>query len=353
VREVKGVPVTGEAAEDERRRLLAAAYGRAGAGLEPAEAERLAELMTPLADVPADGGDDARGPGPSPDVSRRGQQADASSTPRRRSRALGAVGALAVLLATFATGWAAGNGVQTREDTVTQIPVDDAIAATLDAARTAAAGEADPDTLTYIGTLFGSAVWEARSADRSDRCFVISAIPDESGPARADLLACAEESAGAAELWTTSTFSESYTARGTIQAEWAGQRPAQLVPAWTDISTTPLEPNAVIERTGKVVLQSAGSGAIPVAVFGLTSLWAVHRQDDLRCVYAVTLVPGSDGSTYRESSACRDDLVYSEQQTWTYPSDDFAPLDTPSGKYIRAVITWLPGEDPVATLRSE
>ncbi len=343
--------MTEEAADDERRRLLAAAYGRSGAGLEPAEARRLAELMPAVADVPA-GRLDAQEPGPSPRASGPGRQADAPSA-RRRPRTLMAVGALVVLLATFAAGWAANNGLQTREDAVTQITVDESIAATLNAARVEVARVADPDTLLYIGTLFGGVVWEARSADGETRCFVIAAIPDESQPSGADVLGCVAETAGAAELGTTSKSGESYTARGTIQAVWQEGRPAQLEPDWQDVTMTALETNAIVERTRAVARGDGSGSAIPVAISGLTALWAVER-DGLHCVSAITL-SGSDVNTagYENANSCRDDFVYGETQTWIFPGPEFSFPAESSGRYIRTVITWPPGEDPVATLREE
>jgi len=340
-----------EAADDERRRLLAAAYGRTGAGLEPAEARRLAELMPAVAEVPA-GRFNAQEPDPSPHASRPGQQADAPSA-RRRPRTLIAAGALAVLLATFAAGWAANNGLQTREEVVTQIPVDEAIAATLNAARVEVAREADPDTLLYVGTLFGGVVWEARSSDGATRCFVIAAIPDASQPSSADILSCSAETAGAAELWTTSKSGDSYTARGTIQAVWREGRPAQLEPDWQDVTMTALETNAIVERTRPAARGVGSASAIPVAVSGLTALWAVER-DGLHCVYAITL-SGSDANTagYESADSCRDDFVYGETQTWIFPGPEFSFPAESSGRYVRTFITWPPGEDPVATLREE
>ncbi|WP_402844738.1 hypothetical protein [Microbacterium sp. GXS0129] len=344
--------MTDEAAEDERRRLLAAAYGRAGAGLEPAEAQRLAELMAPVTELPHDRSVDAPEPSPSTHARRPGQQADAS-TARRRPRTLMAVGALVVLLATFAAGWAANNGLQTREDAVTQITVDESIAATLNAARVEVARAADPDTLLYIGTLFGGVVWEARSADGETRCFVIAAIPDGSQPSSADVLGCVAETAGAAELGTTSKSGESYTARGTIQAVWQEGRPAQLEPDWQDVTMTALETNAIVERTRAAARGDGSGSAIPVAISGLTALWAVER-DGLHCVSAITL-SGSDVNTagYESAESCRDDFVYGETQTWTFPGPEFSFPAESSGRYIRTVITWPPGEGPVATLREQ
>ncbi|MFK4789062.1 hypothetical protein [Microbacterium sp. ZW T5_56] len=334
---------------EERRRLLAAAYGREGAGLEPAEAQRLTELMQPQLDGPPAGRhdaevvNDASVPQPLPSLARR---------PRR---AFALLATAAALVAAFTAGWAVNAWVPASTSAAGMVAVGDSIAATRVVARAALANQTDPGTLVYIGTLFDAAVWEARSTDRATRCFIAAPLTETNGTHLSEVLACAPETENGARLSSYPVTADEYSAKEVVDAWWTDAQPARLMSTWVDVKTTtaPLEPNAVVERTAQIVFKLGGPHATPVAVFGLTSLWAVERQD-LHCVYAVTLIgPAADASTYRESSSCRDELVYGEQQTWTYPSDEFDPSSAPSGKYFRTVVTWLPGQDPVATLRKQ
>lgn len=351
MRDERGKIVGDTSADEERRRLMAAAYGRAGADLEPEQARRLAELLAPADDAPAAQEDEHLTPGP--------QAARDTHRPRTRVRVAGpvrrallAVGAAVILVVTFVAGWAGHDWAQAPDTAASWIPVSETVATTLNAARVEIANEADPDTLVYIGMLYGSVVWEARSVDGESRCFVIAAIPDASQPSSADLLSCTAETTGAAELWSTSASGETYTARSTIQAVWREGTPAQLEPVWHDVTISALEPNAIINRTRPVPPHDAVT-ATPVAVSGLTALWAVD-QDGLRCVYAITL-SGSDVNTagYESAASCRERVTSSEQTTWIFPGPEFSFPPAPSGRYVRTVVTWLPGQDPVATLREE
>ncbi|MFK4789063.1 hypothetical protein [Microbacterium sp. ZW T5_56] len=335
-----------DSSDEERRRLLAAAYGREGAGLDAVEKQRLTELLrsahSPLADTHQR--DDA-GALAHPVETVALSTAATAQHPRRLLVSLLTIVGVAVVA--LAVGWVGRGWIPVPATDEAQIPVDAAVAATLDAARGEVANEADPNTLVNIGMLNGAVVWEARSADRDSRCFVLATIPDASQPAGADLLTCTPESAGAAELWSTSASGELYTARGTIQAVWGGQRPAQLEPMWQEVTVTPLAPSVIIDRTRAAPSEGEGTIATPVAVSGLTALWAVER-DGPRCIYAITL-SGSDVNVagFESASSCRED---GESPTWTFPGPDFNSPDAPP---VRTVITWVPGEEPVASLLAE
>lgn len=339
--------------EEERRRLLAAAYGREGTGLEPAQAQRLAELMQPQSEAP-DGHSAERPITEVPD-SAPALQRDSPPTPRAR-RSVVLIGAVAALAVAFAGGWVASSAAAPVPPTAAaMVSVGDSIATTRAAAQAAVASQADPDSLVYIGTIFDGVVWEARSADRATRCFALVSTAESDDTHRAEVVSCAAEEDTGTRLSSSPIMGDEYSAKEVVDAWWTDAQPARLTWTWVDVNTTTalLEPNAVVERTAQLVFDQGGPHATPVAVFGLTSLWAVERQD-LHCVYVVTLVgPDADGSTVQQSSSCRDELVYGEQQIWTYPSDEFAPPAAPSGKYIRTVITWPAGQDPVATLRKE